>query len=263
MFETIDFEVNGAVATIKMKRPDILNPLDITAGMEIRTVLEDLSSRHDVRVLVIRGSGRAYSAGGDIKGMLKAIEDNTPGDFMDELTSVLYGIGLKLRRLAIPVVSVVTGHAVGAGMNMALCSDFIIASEDAKFSQGFTKLGLIPGFGGTYLLARQVTWQRACEIAFLGESISASEMKELGFVNRVVSMEKIEEALSELTVKLISGPALAFERTKELFLESMGSNFQGHLEYERKVQIQSARSDEFKEGVSALNEKRKPLFNKS
>lgn len=260
MYETIELKIEDNVATIKMNRPDILNPLDIKGGMEITNAIDSVSESENIRVLVIKGSSKAFSAGGDIKAMMKSIEDETPGEFMDELTSVLYGIGLKLRKMRIPVVSVVMGHAVGAGMNLALCSDFIIASENAIFAQSFSKLALIPGFGGTFLLSRQLPWQKACEIAFFGDPIDATEMKRLGFVNEVVPAEEIDNFSDIFVKKLSKGPTLTFGRTKELFLNAMDASLNGHMEYERKVQIQSARSEDYSEGVRSLNEKKKADF---
>ena len=227
--QCIDFSVNENTGIIKMTRPDKLNPLDIYAGDEINEVLDIIAGDRTIRSVIITGTGRAFSAGGDIRGMLESVENGTPDSFMDKLTDSLYSIALKLRKLRVPVIAAVNGLAVGAGMNLALSCDLIIASEKASFSQGFSRLGLIPGFGGTYLLANQLPWQKAAEIAFLSGNINAEEMRALGFVNRVVPHDTLESEAFSLAGKLNRGPSLAYARTKALFLRAVGSGFESHL----------------------------------
>ena len=132
-------------------------------------------------------------------------------------------------------MAAVNGLAVGAGMNLALCCDFIIASSEAKFAQSFSKLALIPGFGGTHLLINHLPWQKAAEIAFMGEMISAEEMHKLGFVNRVVKADLLATEALEFAKRLAEGPTLAYARTKQLFLDALGSGFESHLKQERKI----------------------------
>jgi len=259
MSDCIRIEKRGSLTLLEMIRPEMMNPLDIEAGREIGTALESIAGS-GARALLITGRGRAFSAGGDIKGMLASVEDGGPEEYMDELTRELYAIGLKLRRLPFPVIAAVNGHASGAGMNLALCCDYIIASEKAMFAQSFSRIALIPGFGGTFLLPNQLPWQRACEIAFTGEAISAAEMMRLGFVNRVVPAERLMEEAMVIAEKFAAGPTLTFARTKELFLKSMGAAFEDHLEYERGIQVKSAGTDDYAEGVRALNAGKKAEF---
>ena len=259
-YDCIELVRRDKIVTITMTRSERLNPLDLEAGREINDVLDGIGDDASIRCLVITGRGRAFSAGGDIKGMLAAVEEGRPDAFMDDLTKSLYDIALKLRMLPLPVIAAVNGTAVGAGMNLALACDLIIASERASFSQGFSKLALIPGFGGTHLLINQLSWQKAAEIAFLSDVVSADEMMRLGLVNRVVPHEKLEEESLLLAERLSDGPTLAFRRTKELFLEAMRSDFKTHLKIERDMQVRSAATEDFAAGVRALAAKSKPEF---
>ena len=152
------------------------------------------------------------------------------------------------------------GWAVGAGMNLALSCDFIIASEKARFRQSFSKLALIPGFAGTIFLSRQLTWQQATQMAFFGDTYSAEEMKKLGFVNEIVPHEDLEEVSLQWAERLAKGPMLTYARTKKLFFEALSTPLEEHLENERQMQIKSAESEEYKIGVFALNDKKEPNF---
>ncbi len=256
----IAIEKKGPILIIRLSNPDKLNPLDIETGKELSTVLSKYEADSTVRAVIITGSGRSFSAGGDVTGMQLSIDDGKPGVFMDDLTRVLYDIGLQLRKYPKPVIAAVNGLAVGAGMNLALCSDFIIASDEARFSQSFCKVGLIPGFGGTHLLINQLSWQKAAELSFLGDMIDAAEMHRLGLVNRVVEHNRLEEVAIALAERLSKGPTLAYARTKSLFLEALKSGFEDHLEGERQVQVDSAKTEDYAIGVKSILEKSKPEF---
>lgn len=259
-YESITVSREDTVATIILDQPEKLNPLDQRTADELNRAIDLLRVEEDLRVLVITGTGKAFSAGGDVKGMKASIDNGTPDMFMDDLTLSLYAIAQKLRTFPIPVIAGVNGYAMGAGMNLALCCDLVIASHRAVFGQSFSKLGLIPGFAGTHLLATQLPWQKACEIAFMGEPVSADEMYLLGLVNRVVPHDKFEEELAVFTAKIASGPTKAFRRTKELFLRALQGDFFDHVEYERTVQVESTKTADYAEGVQALLEKRDPRF---
>jgi 2-(1,2-epoxy-1,2-dihydrophenyl)acetyl-CoA isomerase len=179
---------------------------------------------------------------------------------MDELLKSLYKIALVLRQYPKPVIAAVNGWAVGAGMNLALSCDLIIASSKAKFRQSFSKLALIPGFAGTMLLSRQLTWQQATEMAFFGDTYTAEDMLKLGFVNEVVDSEKLMVRANEMASKLASGPTLTFARTKKLFFDALSDPLIDHLENERQMQIKSAETQDFKIGVFAINDKKEPEF---
>ncbi|MFX0070008.1 MAG: enoyl-CoA hydratase/isomerase family protein [Candidatus Hermodarchaeota archaeon] len=260
MEKKVKLEIKNNIGIITLIDSENLNPLNLEAGTQILEILESLRNNKEVKCLIITGSGKAFSAGGDIKKFKKSAEDGTAGQVMDDLTKILYKIALVLRLYPKPVIAAVNGWAVGAGMNLALSCDFIIASQYGRFRQSFCKLALIPGFAGTILLSRQLTWQQAVQMSFFGDTYSAEEMKTLGFVNEIVQAEELEEASLKWAEKFANGPLLAFARTKELFFKALSTPLEEHLEYERQMQIKSAESEDYKIGVTALIEKKEPEF---
>jgi len=260
MGNTIDVQIEKKIATIKLINSENLNPLNKETAKELLESLELLEENNEVRCVIITGSGRAFSAGGDIKLFKSSIEDGTTGKEMDYLTKNLYKIALFLRLYPMPFIAGVNGGAVGAGMNLALSCDFIIASEKARFRQSFSKLGLIPGFAGSILLSRQLTWQQATQMSFFGDTYSAEEMNKLGLINEIVPGEKLEEVTLQWAQRLASGPTLAYARTKKLFFEALSIPLKEHLENERQMQIKSAETEDYKIGVFALLDKKVPEF---
>jgi 2-(1,2-epoxy-1,2-dihydrophenyl)acetyl-CoA isomerase len=260
MEQKIKLEIKENIGIIKLVDQEHLNPLNKETAKELTDVIETLEVDNAIRCVVITGSGRAFSAGGDIKGFKSSIEAGTAGKEMDDLLKNLYTIALKLRLYPKPVIASVNGWAVGAGMNLALSCDFIIASEKARFRQSFSKLGLIPGFAGTLLLSRQLTWQQATEMSFFGDTYSAEDLAKLGLVNEIVPPEKLDEVTLQWAKRLANGPTLAYARTKKLFFEALSVPLREHLENERQMQIKSAETEDYKIGVYALIDKKEPEF---
>ncbi|MBY9018710.1 MAG: enoyl-CoA hydratase/isomerase family protein [Candidatus Lokiarchaeota archaeon] len=260
MESKVKFEINEKVARIVLNDQENYNPLNQEIAKELLKVLEQLRNKEEVRCLIITGSGKAFSAGGDIKAFKESIEMGRPGEFMDDLLKNLYKIALILRQYPKPVIAAVNGWAVGAGMNLALSCDLVIASNKAKFRQSFSKLALIPGFAGTILLSRQLTWQQASQMAFFGDTYTADDMFKLGLVNEVVDPERLIERANEMASKLASGPTLTYARTKELFFNALSEPLINHLENERQMQIKCAETQDFKIGVFAINDKKEPEF---
>ena len=260
MEKRIDIVIDENIATVKFKDSDNLNPLNKETAKQLFDILESLKEKDEIRCIIITGSGRAFSAGGDIKKFKSSIENGTSGKVMDDLTKVLYKIALFLRKYPKPVVAAVNGWAVGAGMNLALSCDLVIASEKAKFRQSFCKLALIPGFAGTIFLSRQLTWQQAIQMSFFGDTYSADDMKRLGLINEIVPHEKLGEVAMQWAQRLANGPTLTYARTKELFFEALSTPLEEHLENERQMQIKSAETEDYKRGVFAIIEKKEPEF---
>jgi len=260
MQKMVKVVTKGNIAVIKLSNPDNFNPLNLETGIQLLEAIENLRENTNIRCLIITGSGKAFSAGGDIKKFKESAENGTAGRVMDDLTKVLYRIAVVLRQYPKPVIAAVNGWAVGAGMNLALSCDFIIASEYGKFRQSFCKLALIPGFAGTIFLSRQLTWQQAVQMSFFGDTYSAEEMKTLGFVNDIVSADKLEETSLKWAQKFASGPPLTYARTKKLFFDALSTPLEEHLENERQMQIKSAETEDYKIGVTALIEKKEPEF---
>ncbi|MFX1445824.1 MAG: enoyl-CoA hydratase/isomerase family protein [Promethearchaeota archaeon] len=260
MAKNTELIIKDKIATIKLIDSDNFNPLSKETAKELLTTLDQLKNNSEVRCLIITGSGKAFSAGGNIKEFKASIDNGTPGQSMDDLLQDLYKIAKVLRLYPKPVIAAVNGWAVGAGMNLALSCDFIVATEKAGFRQSFCKRALIPGFAGTILLSRQLTWQQAVQMSFFGDTYSAEDMKNLGFVNQIVPLEKLEEASMEWAKKFASGPTLTYARTKKLFFDALSTHFDEHLENERQIQIKSAETEDFKIGVNAIIDKKEPEF---
>jgi len=260
MGNKIEVDIKDNIATVKLIDAENLNPLNGETAKELLESLESLENDNNVRCLIITGSGRAFSAGGDIKLFKSSIETGTAGKEMDDLLKDLYKIAFILRLYPKPVVAAVNGWAVGAGMNLALSCDFVIASEKARFRQSFSKLALIPGFAGSILLSRQLTWQQATQMAFFGDTYSAEELAKLGLVNAIVPPEKLDEVTFQWAERLANGPTLAYARTKKLFFDALSTPLKEHLENERQMQVKSAETEDYKRGVFALIDKKEPDF---
>ena len=260
MGNKLDLMVEHKIAIITLTDSENYNPLNQETAIELLDTLLNLKKQEEVRCIIITGSGKAFSAGGDVKKFKQSIEDGTPGKLMDDLTKDLYKIAHELRLYPKPVIAAVNGWAVGAGMNLALSCDIIIASELAKFRQSFINLALIPGFAGSILLSRQLTWQQATEMAFFGDTYSAQRMKSLGFVNEVVDPSELKEKSLEWANRLAEGPTLTYARTKMLFYDALSTSLDKHLEDERQMQIKSAQTEDYKIGVNAILSKKKPEF---
>ncbi|MHA1267292.1 MAG: enoyl-CoA hydratase/isomerase family protein [Candidatus Helarchaeota archaeon] len=261
-YQNVDLELNEAIVkiTLKIGKSRKFPTLDRQTGIDLLAAINDCDNMPQARVLIITGEGKAFSAGGDIKKFKESIENGKADELMDELTKDLYQIAYKLKTFRIPVIAAVNGYAIGAGMNLALSCDIIIASETAKFAESFINIGLIPGFAGTYYLPRLLPWPKVAEICFFGEMLSAHEMAQLGLVNKVVPADQLEAETLNYAKKLVNRPTLAIGRMKKLFVEGLSKDFLTAIEDERKVQILSATTDDYREGVFALNEKRKPSF---
>jgi 2-(1,2-epoxy-1,2-dihydrophenyl)acetyl-CoA isomerase len=260
MGDKLELTIEDKVAIITLTDPENYNPLNQEAAIELLNTLLDLKNNEQIRCILITGSGKAFSAGGDVKKFKQSIESGTPGQLMDDLTRDLYQIARELRLYPKPVIAAVNGWAVGAGMNLALSCDLVIASEKAKFRQSFSNLALIPGFAGSILLSRQLTWQQAAEMAFFGDTYSASEMEKLGLVNEVVVPDQLLDKGLKYAKRLAKGPTLTYAHTKKLFYDALSTPLDQHLEDERQMQIKSAETKDYEIGVNAILSKSKPEF---
>jgi len=260
MGNKIELSFEDKIAIITLADSENYNPLNQETAIELLNELLNLKNQEHIRCVLIIGSGKAFSAGGDVKKFKQSIDDGNPGKLMDDLTKDLYQIAHELRLYPKPVIAAVNGWAVGAGMNLALSCDLIIASEQAKFRQSFSNLALIPGFAGSILLSRQLTWQQATQMAFFGDTYSAQDMKDLRLVNEVVAPEELKQKSLEWAKRLAEGPTLTYARTKKLFYDALSTSLDKHLEDERQMQIKSAETEDYKIGVNALLSKTKPKF---
>ncbi len=260
-YETIQLEMReDAVAVLTLNRPDALNALSVMLGNEFLSALGEARER-GARAVVLTGAGRAFCAGGDLREMQQiAQKEGRVEAFFEDPLNLLHDCIRAIRKTPVPVIAAVNGHASGAGCNLALACDLVIAGESAKFNEAFIKIGLTPDCGGTFILPRLVGWKRAAEMLMTGDVVSATQAVEIGMINRVVpDAELMGEALA-LAVRLAAAPTAAIGRIKQMLDESGASTYDMQLDIEHRAQIQSGQSVDFKEGVAAFMEKRPPKF---
>ena len=259
-YETIQLEMREAVGLITLNRPASLNALTTEVGQEFQAAVAEVQDR-GARAIVLTGAGRAFSAGGDLREMQKIAErEGKVEAFFDEPLRMLNECILLIRRAPLPFIAAVNGAASGGGCNLALACDLVIAGEGAKFNQAFIKIGLVPDCGGTFILPRLVGWKRATELMMTGEVVTAARALEMGMINAVVPDEELLPRALAMAEKLAQAPTAAIGRIKELLEASATNDYGAQLELERKVQIQSGVTKDFKEGVAAFIEKRPPKF---
>tara|TARA_R110002049_G_scaffold1130_13_gene8327 strand:- start:977 stop:1669 length:693 start_codon:yes stop_codon:yes gene_type:complete len=219
--------------------------------------LDACENNNEVRCIVITGSGKAFCAGQDLKEV--TTPDLNPG-FKKILEEHYNPIIQKIRTIEKPIVAAVNGVAAGAGANIALACDIVIASERASFIQAFSKIGLIPDSAGTFFLPRLIGFQKASALMMLGDKVTAEEAEKLGMIYKVISPEDFNAETQVLAEHLAKMPTRALGMTKRLLNESLMNNLSTQLDLESKLQIEAAQSEDYNEGVNAFVEKRKPVF---
>jgi 2-(1,2-epoxy-1,2-dihydrophenyl)acetyl-CoA isomerase len=245
---------NGAY--IKLNRPEVFNSFNRKMSLEMLDVLENCEQDASLRLVVLSGMGKAFSAGQDL---LEANDPNGPG--LETIVREHYNaIILKLRGLQKPVLACLNGIAAGAGANIALACDIIIAKESASLLQAFSKIGLIPDSGGTYLLPRIVGFHRAAALCMTGDKISAQEAMQMGMIYKVFKDEEFDTACIAFANQLASLPTQALVLTKQLLNKTYQHTLEEQLENELTYQKMAAQTFDFNEGVQAFLEKRKPKF---
>jgi 2-(1,2-epoxy-1,2-dihydrophenyl)acetyl-CoA isomerase len=255
-YETLTIECKNKIAYITLCRPERLNSFDIKLGNELYDALKKITKNDDIRAVVIKGTGKGFCGGGDVKEMYDA--ENKP-EFLRKLTKAIHKCVIEMRTMEKPVIAAVNGAAFGAGLSIALACDIIIASKDAKFGTAFIGIGLAPGCG-TQFFTKIVGYQRACEYILASKTFTAQKALELGIVNAVVEPEKLDETIEEFTSKFRTLAPIAVGKAKMLINKSLENSMIDHLELESITASRSAGSLDFKEGVTAFVEKRKPVF---
>jgi 2-(1,2-epoxy-1,2-dihydrophenyl)acetyl-CoA isomerase len=262
-YETILFEVNGGIARLTLNRPDRLNSFNTTMHAEVRAALATLvgtsSGEPAARVLVITGAGRGFCAGQDL-GDRAVAPGGTAVDLGDSIEKNYTPLIKTLRNLPMPVIGAVNGVAAGAGANIALACDLVVAARSAVFVQAFAKLGLVPDSGGTWFLPRLVGTARAIGLAFLGDKLSAERAAEWGLIWRCVEDAEFAEVINALARQLADAPTRGLARTKQAIYESWGHSLEQQLDVERDYQRELGNSADYAEGVAAFGEKRAPRF---
>jgi len=259
MYEHINVTDDGGITTITLNRPEKLNALAGHMRRDLAEALEAAGSDRNVRVVVITGAGRSFCAGGDVRAMAELIEQKDTEEFSRLLGSARRVIS-AIRHMTKPVVAAINGAASGAGFNLALACDLRIAASDATFSQSFAKVGLHPDWGGTYFLPRLVTPNKACELFFLGDTLTAEDALRLGIVNFVVEPSELEAETRKLAERLRAAPAISVAAAKQAVYLSQGAEIEEMLRYETEAQLRCFQSEDGREGVNAFLEKREPRF---
>jgi enoyl-CoA hydratase/carnithine racemase len=262
-FKEILFEKKNRIATLTLNRPEIRNAissLDIIE--EIETVCEIVNNDMSINVLIITAKDPAFSAGGNIKDMAakKGMFSGTPAQLMENYRKNIQRIPLAVHEVAVPTIAAVNGPAIGAGCDLALMCDMRIASERAKFGETFLSVGLIPGDGGAYFLPRAVGMARACEMTFTGEVIDAQKASDIGLVNHMVSHDQLKNAAVALAEKIAAKPPEALRMAKRLLYAGQTTTLRQLLDQSAAFQALCHHTDDHMEALSAMFEKRAPVF---
>jgi 2-(1,2-epoxy-1,2-dihydrophenyl)acetyl-CoA isomerase len=256
---TILVETQGSIARVTLNRPDTLNALNQAMIDELTTAFTALAEQTDVRAVVVTGAGRAFSSGGDIRGMLAAAPEataETVGAMIDRVNQMV----LALFNLPQPVIAAINGPAHGLGMNLALAADYRIAAMSASFSQAFIKIGLVPDGGGTFLLPRIVGWACAADLMLTGRTVPAGEAKNIGLVHQTVADAEFANTVQLCAQQFATAPTQAIARIKALLRSSHNADLATQLRLEREHQAACAATKDFREGITAFIEKRPPVF---
>jgi 2-(1,2-epoxy-1,2-dihydrophenyl)acetyl-CoA isomerase len=259
------FDKRGGVATLTLNRPAARNALTTGLFLEMERALVEIAADGEVRVVVLTGAGRGFSAGADLKPVSKEERRRTeapsfPGDAGGDILDRGNRCILRLRQLAKPVLGSINGDAVGIGCSLALATDLRIASATARFGVVFSRIGLGPDGGASHLLRELVGSAKALELLFTGDLIDAAEALRLGLVNQVVPADELADATRELAERLARGPTLAHGAAKAGVYASANLPFASLLDFEARNQRAVGRSDDVKEGISAFLERRTPEF---
>lgn len=256
MSEIIFAKENG-VATITLNRPDSYNSVNAHLALAFIDALEACSVDQNIRVLVITGAGKAFCAGQDLK---EVTDPNLMPGFKHLLEKHYTPIISKIVALPKPVIAAVNGVAAGAGANIALACDIILASDKAKFIQAFSAIGLIPDSGGTYTLPRLVGRAKAMAYTMLGDKIDAQTAEQMGMIYRCVSADEFEETVAQLAARLAQMPTKGLALTKQAINASFENTLEAQLILEKELQVAASETADYQEGVTAFLEKRKANF---
>jgi 2-(1,2-epoxy-1,2-dihydrophenyl)acetyl-CoA isomerase len=257
-YQNILFDLSGGIARLTFNRPERLNSFNTAMHAEVRAALAEIQGA-TARVLIVTGAGRAFCAGQDLTDRAVA-PGAEPADLAASIEQYYKPLVLALRSLPMPVIAAVNGVAAGAGANIALACDLVVAARSASFVQAFSKLGLVPDSGGTWFLPRLVGTARALGLAMLGEKLSAEDAAAWGLIWRCMADEELTAAVDSLAAHFASAPTRGLARTKQAIYGSFGRTLEQQLDVERDYQGELGRSADYAEGVAAFSAKRAPRF---
>jgi 2-(1,2-epoxy-1,2-dihydrophenyl)acetyl-CoA isomerase len=249
--------LENGVLTVAFNRPEVFNSFNKEMAISLQNILNDAESDELIRAIVLTGEGKAFCAGQDLA---EATDPNGP-----ELQTIVRDhynpIILKLRSIEKPIIAAVNGVAAGAGANIALACDLVIAKESASFIQAFSKIGLIPDSGGTFILPRLVGMQKALSLMITGEKVGAKQAENMNMIYKAIEDDLFEEEVSKIAIGLAQMPTKGIGLTKRAINQSWDNTLQDQLDLEELLQTEAGQTADFKEGVTAFLEKRKPIFN--
>ena len=253
---SILFEIKNGVAYITLNRPEKFNSFNREMALLMQAKLDECASLHDVRCVYITGAGKAFSAGQDISELV--------GDNKIEIKQILsehYNpIVKRIRNLPKPVIAAINGVAAGAGANIALCCDIVVATSSAPFIQAFSKIGLIPDSGGTFTLPRLIGWQKASALMMTGDKLTAAEAEQMGMIYKVFPDAIFEEESKKLAAAISQMPTKGLAYTKHALNHSFHNDWEQQLLLEDEYQQKAALTEDYAEGINAFLEKRKAEF---
>jgi 2-(1,2-epoxy-1,2-dihydrophenyl)acetyl-CoA isomerase len=258
-YNTIEYSVDSGVAVLKLNRPDALNSFTVEMHGEVREVLASAAEDKAVRAVLITGNGRGFCAGQDLNDRAVSPGESMP-DLGDSVENYYNPLIRRITTMEKPVICAVNGVAAGAGANIALACDIVIAGRSASFIESFAKLGLIPDSGGTWHLPRLVGMARAKGLAMLGPKVPAEQALEWGMIWQVVDDEALMETALGLAQQMATQPTRGFAFTKQAFAASAANSLDQQLDLERDLMRAAGRTHDYQEGVKAFLEKRQPEY---
>ena len=258
-YQTIRYEVIDSIAILTLDRPDVSNGFNIPMCEEILNAIQLAENDETVKILQIQAEGSVFSVGGDLVEMKRAVDEDDIGSLV-KIAELVNDISFALKKIPKIVLMVTDGAVAGAAANMAVAADFVIASSKTKFIQAFVGVGLAPDAGGIFLLSRAIGSNRASQLAITGEGLSADKALEYGIVYKLAEPEKLEKIVAQVVKKLLRGSVNSYAAIKQLVWESQFKDWESYRQLELAMQESLAYKEDFKEGVRAHTERRRPIF---
>jgi len=254
-YEALTVDKKAGTATLTLNRPEQLNAISLPMAQSLGKALNDIDKDGSIKVLIITGAGRSFCTGIDIS-QLSPISEMT----REELSDLMRTLSLPLYNLSKPTIAAINGVAVGAGLSIAMLCDIRIASEKARFSSAYIRMGLVPDIGATYSLPRIAGTAKAMELMLTGDTFDAAEARRMGILNRVVAEEEVMKVARELADRIAKGPSIAINLTKQAVYRGIHNSLEQQIELECLADYICLRTEDHKEGVKSFFEKRPPEF---